>query len=385
MKLINTLGPPGAPAVSTLTIEQTELIHTLLSSLGLGLVVTDDTGTVLLYNNAATDILGEAIENICPQDWPMKYGLFDPDGSTLLSEAQSPLARAIGGEAADNVEILIARPGAMAIGRWCSINLRPLRNADGAIGGGVLLIQDVSERKVLAAEAARSNAALQQFASVAAHDLQEPLRSVVGFQDMLALHLGTQLDDKSAHYMAKVKGGVKRMQVLINDLLSFSRIQSKPQQLEEVDSNLVMADCLRSLSACISESGADIQVESLPLVLADASQLAQLFQNILGNAIKFAAPGRSPVVRISAQRQGAEWCFSIADNGIGIEMEFAEQVFLIFKRLHPISAYAGTGIGLAICQTIVDRHGGRMWIESVFGEGATFKFTLRAANLECLT
>jgi light-regulated signal transduction histidine kinase (bacteriophytochrome) len=132
------------------------------------------------------------------------------------------------------------------------------------------------------------------------------------------------------------------------------------------------------------QSCANIQAEQLPSVLGDASQLAQLFQNLIGNAIKFAAPGRTPVVRISAQRQGAEWCFSVADNGIGIEMEFAEQVFLIFRRLHPISAYAGTGIGLAICQTIVDRHGGRMWIESVFGEGATFKFTLRAPTLEYL-
>jgi light-regulated signal transduction histidine kinase (bacteriophytochrome) len=143
-----------------------------------------------------------------------------------------------------------------------------------------------------------------------------------------------------------------------------------------------LAECLGNLNASIRESGADIQAEPLPSVQADASQLAQLFQNILGNAIKFAAPGRAPAVRISAQSQGSEWVFSIADKGIGIEMEFAEQIFLMFKRLHSRSAYAGTGIGLAICQTIVDRHGGRIWVESAPGQGATFKFTLREVTLD---
>ena len=384
MTLANILGSPGAPPVSTLTFEQTDLIQTLLSSVGMGIVVTDRDGSILLFNSAASEILGEALESIPPQEWPKKYGMFDADGATLLSEDQSPLRRAILGEEADNVEVLVARPGDMSTARWCNINLRPLKNAQGGIGGAVLVIQDVSERKALAAEAARSNAALQQFASVAAHDLQEPLRSVVGFQDMLAMHLGPNLDDKATHYMGKVKGGVKRMQTLINDLLTYSRIQSKPQQLGMVDCNIVLAECLRNLNASVKESGSIIQIQPLPLVLADQSQLAQLFQNLIGNAMKFAAPGRTPVVQISAQRQGAEWCFSIADNGIGIEMEFADQVFLIFKRLHSTAAYAGTGIGLAICQTIVDRHGGRMWVESIFGEGATFKFTLRAASMECL-
>lgn len=166
------------------------------------------------------------------------------------------------------------------------------------------------------------------------------------------------------------------MQTLINDLLAYSRIQTTPQILQPSNCNEILATCIKSLNASITTSGATVNVDSLPVVMADAAQLSQLFQNLVGNALKFCAGDRPPVVRISAKRQATAWLFSVEDNGIGIAPEFAERVFRIFQRLHTPTAYSGTGIGLAICQTIVDRHGGKIWVESEPGTGSTFYFTI---------
>ncbi len=217
---------------------------------------------------------------------------------------------------------------------------------------------------------------MQQFASVAAHDLQEPLRSVSGFIDLLTQHLGDHLDEKSRHYMTRAKEAVLRMRKLINDLLSYSRIQTKPPVMVAVNCNDIAKNCIDSLTASMKDKGAEVLFEALPTIVADASQLSQLFQNLLGNAFKFADADRAPIVRISADKQGLRWLFSIADNGIGIDMQFADRIFAPFQRLHPITEYAGTGIGLAICNRIVDRHGGRIWIESESGKGSTVHFTL---------
>jgi light-regulated signal transduction histidine kinase (bacteriophytochrome) len=242
----------------------------------------------------------------------------------------------------------------------------------------VLILQDITERKQLADEAARSNKALQQFATVAAHDLQEPLRSIAGFADMLAHNQGALFDEKSIRYMSKIKDGTTRMQTLINDLLNYSRIQTKPQTLEPTDLNKIAKTCISSLNASISKSGADVTFDSLPTVLADASQLSQLFQNLVGNALKFCPAEKTPVVHISAVRRGQNWLFSVEDNGIGILPEFRERIFGVFQRLHTQAAYPGTGIGLAICYTIVNSHGGKMWVESKPGEGSIFYFTIPA-------
>jgi signal transduction histidine kinase len=360
-----------------LTLERSLVIETLLSSIGLGIVVADHTGKVLLFNNAATTILGPRVNQTAPKDWPKQYGIYLVDGQHLCPEEQSPLVRAISGEEADNVEVLIVSPGKSIRDRWCVINLRPLKNASGEIEGGVVVIQDITDRKRLADEAARSNEALQQFASVAAHDLQEPIRTVAGFVDMLAEQQGDNLDEKSARYIGKIKGGVKRMQSLINDLLAYSRIQSKPQKLAVTNCNEIVEACVLSLQASIRDSGASIRFEALPTVWADASQLSQLFGNLLANALKFTAPDRPPVVNISAKKQGLFWLFSVEDNGIGIAKEFAEKIFLVFQRLHTAATYPGTGIGLAICKKIVERHGGTIWFESEPGKGTTFFFTIR--------
>jgi light-regulated signal transduction histidine kinase (bacteriophytochrome) len=230
-------------------------------------------------------------------------------------------------------------------------------------------------------ELKRSNRDLQQFAYAAAHDLQEPLRSVVSFMDLLAKHMDGQLDEKGQKYMGIATGAAKRMQVLINDLLTFSRVASKPRPSEPVDCAEVVAFIKSDLSTLIEGANATITVGELPEVLGDQSEIAQLFQNLLSNAIKFRSPDRPLHIDISAQRQPfGQWLFAIKDNGIGLEMEYADRIFVIFQRLHTRTKYEGTGIGLALCRKIVERHGGKIWVKSEPDVGTTFNFTLPEAR-----
>jgi PAS domain S-box-containing protein len=224
-------------------------------------------------------------------------------------------------------------------------------------------------------ELERSNGELQQFAYVASHDLQEPLRAVAGCVQMLAEHNDGKLDEKSAELMRHAVDGALRMQALISDLLNFSRVGSKGINLETIDTAPVVAKALTQLEAAIRESAAVIIVDPLPRIRADAVQLTQLFQNLIGNALKFRGD-RVPEIHIYAADGDDGTTFSVADNGIGIAPEYHERIFGIFQRLNSRRNYAGTGIGLAICKKIVDRHGGRMWVESRPEGGTIFRFVL---------
>lgn len=224
-------------------------------------------------------------------------------------------------------------------------------------------------------EVERSNRELEQFAYVASHDLQEPLRMVSSYTQLLAQRYEGQLDDKAKKFINYAVDGAVRMQRLINDLLAYSRVSSLGKPLDTVDAHAVLGEALRNLGAAIQESLALILNDDLPTVRADALQLGQLFQNLIANAIKFKGADL-PRIHVSARDLGQEWCFAVTDNGIGIDMQYADKVFVIFQRLHTRVEYPGTGIGLAICKRIVERHHGRIWFESEPGKGATFYFTL---------
>jgi signal transduction histidine kinase len=240
----------------------------------------------------------------------------------------------------------------------------------------------VAERKraqealrLKATELARSNAELEQFAYVASHDLQEPLRMVTGFVQLLKKRYHGRLDAEADEFIQFAVDGTTRMRSLIDDLLSFSRAGRAHRPLRPTDCALVLKEALGNLDPAIRESGAVLTCEEMPTVMGDATQLTQLFQNLVGNAIKFRGE-RRPEVHVSATRGLREWTFSVRDNGIGIQPEFANRLFVIFQRLHGRDKYAGTGIGLATCKKIVTRHGGRIWLVSEPGQGATFYFTL---------
>lgn len=221
----------------------------------------------------------------------------------------------------------------------------------------------------------RSNQELEQFAYVASHDLQEPLRAVNSYAQLLTRKYQGNLDAKADKYLGYIMEGATRMQQLINDLLSFSRVGTRGKPLVLTDCEEVLRQVLDNLKIAIAENQALITHDPLPTIWGDEIQLMQLLQNLIGNAIKFRQE-EPPYVHISAQHQDNEWVFSVRDNGIGIESEYFERIFTIFQRLHSKSEYPGTGIGLAICKKIVERHGGRIWVESAPGNGTTFYFTV---------
>jgi light-regulated signal transduction histidine kinase (bacteriophytochrome) len=230
-----------------------------------------------------------------------------------------------------------------------------------------------------AADLARSNAELEQFAYVASHDLQEPLRMVASFSQLLAKRYQGKLDKDADEFIGFAVDGATRMQQLINDLLAYSRVGTRGKPPAPMDLNEVLGYAETNLNEAIRESGAVVTQGPLPIVDGDQVQMIQLFQNLIANAIKFRSR-ETPRIRVSAQTQGGDWLVSVQDNGIGIAPEHQERIFAVFQRLHGRSEYPGTGIGLALCKKIVERHGGRIWVDSIPGQGATFHFNLPGAR-----
>jgi PAS domain S-box-containing protein len=275
------------------------------------------------------------------------------------------------------------------------ISLSPVQTPDGTVV--IAAVRDISERRRLeeirrevaerraaeealarhAQELARSNADLEQFAYVASHDLQEPLRMIANYTQLLAKRYRGQLDADADEFIAYVVGGVERMHQLITDLLTYSRVGTRGKPFTSVDCEVLLTEALTDLKVAVEQSGAVISHDPLPVIVGDALQLRLLFQNLLTNAIKFRGT-EPPRVHLVAQRAGADWLFTVRDNGIGIAAEHAQRIFLIFQRLHTTAEYSGTGIGLAIAKKIVERHGGRIWVDSAPGRGAAFSFTIPA-------
>ncbi len=281
-----------------------------------------------------------------------------------------------------NCECRIRRAGDGAI-RWIWISGKTAPDAYGMPGLMLGLTSDITERKEAEAalaranqELVRANADLEQFGYSASHDLQEPLRNVMIYSELLARRYGSQLGPEALEILEYLKGGASRMEILIRDLLEYTQVR-KVESLEESDAIQAMADALANLANGIEESGAEITHGHLPRVAMHQVHLQQLLQNLIGNALKYRSQ-RTPRVAIEAKRRGAEWIFSVSDNGIGIDAQYRERIFGLFKRLHTAQEYSGTGIGLAICQRIVERYGGRIWVESEVGKGSTFFFTVPA-------
>ncbi len=334
-----------------------------------GMMMVDTLGRIVLVNREIerlfgyprSELLGQAVEVLVPArvrpHHPNLRATFHAD----------PLSRPMGagrdlyGRRRDGSEIPV------------EIGLNPIETDEGTFV--LASVVDIGPRKRAEEELHRSNEELERFAYVASHDLQEPLRTVASYVQLLARRYRTSLDSDATDFIDFAVGGVTRMQRLIEDLLSFSRLGTRGGALEPTDANAALQTALDNLHAAIAESGASISYDPLPIVLADGRQIEQLFTNLLANALKFTG-GATPLVHIGARREGRHWTFTVTDNGIGIEPQYFERIFVIFQRLHGRDEYPGTGVGLAICKKIVERHGGRLWVESVPGEGARFSFTL---------
>ena len=301
---------------------------------------------------------------------------FDPNHDENEQLAEN-FKRAVGGEEFTHV----SDAGELAL----ETRYSPLRDESGAISGVIAVAFDITERRQAeealrqyAEELSRSNADLEQFAYVASHDLQEPLRAIVGFTKMLARRYEGKLGEDADDYISRIVNASGRMQMLIIDLLEYSRVGSGVEKLKPTDCEIIVTRVIDGLHAAIKGSDAVVTHDSLPTVMADATMLGQVFSNLIANAMKFQGDGL-PHVHISARRLETEWVFSVQDDGIGIEPQYAERIFVIFQRLHARTEYEGTGIGLAICKKAIERLGGRIWVESQPGEGTTFYFTVPIA------
>ncbi|MDB4969764.1 MAG: Phytochrome, two-component sensor histidine kinase [Myxococcales bacterium] len=293
-------------------------------------------------------------------EWAKKEGMVSFAGYPLLADGQ-----VIG------VFAMFGRE------RLAPDTLMALGSISDAIAQGVKRKQAELALEERANELARSNSDLEQFAYVASHDLQEPLRMVAGYVQLIERRYRDKLDSDANEFIGFAVEGAQRMQRLINDLLSYSRVGRRGAEFAAVDADVACAHAVEALGTIVAESGGTVTNDPLPSVWGDETQLEQLLQNLISNGLKFRGKG-PPRVHVSAERRGPDWLFSVRDNGIGIDREYFDRIFVIFQRLHGRQEYPGTGIGLAICKKIVDRHGGRIWVDSTPGAGSTFYFTLPA-------
>jgi len=341
------------------------------------MVVVNQTGDIVLLNVQAEkqfgyrrdELLGQKVKNIIP----------DGFAERLIADDARTAAEALAQQIGTGIELSGRRKDGSEFP--LELMLSPLESA-----GGILVtaaIRDISVRKAAEADLRQnvqdlnhSNQELEQFANIASHDLQEPLRMVASYTQLLARRYKGKLDSDADEFIAYAVDGASRMQRLIQDLLAYSRVGSKSGSMREISSENALLQALQNLRGVIQDSGALVTHEALPAVIADEIQLIQLFQNLVGNAIKYQNSG-IPRVQIAATRNGAKrWTFSVKDNGLGIEPQYFEKIFGMFQRLHKREEFAGTGIGLAICKKIVERHGGRISVESQLGMGSTFRFAL---------
>lgn len=262
--------------------------------------------------------------------------------------------------------------------RWFMMRSVPVRDERGNVQKWFGTSTDIHENKLLQLELKRANQDLEQFAYSASHDLQEPLRSVKIFSELLYSRYSDKVEGQASEFLANVREGAVRMEMLVRDLLTYTQTSKADKPAEPVDSNAAFQTALANLQGAVAETSATIHCDPLPWLPVNSTQLQQLFLNLIGNALKYHRPGVPPVVDVTVRQENRNWIFSVRDNGIGIEPEFQEKIFGLFKRLHTREEYSGTGIGLAICQRIIERHNGRIWVESQPGEGSTFYFMLPA-------
>lgn len=365
-------------------VQERSFLRALLESLAEGIVACDATGTLNLFNDATTRVYGLPASPLPPDQWSAAYRLYRPDGVTPLLLEDIPLYRALNGEAVRDEDFVLVPHGKPR--RYVTVSGSTIYSPSGEKLGAVVAIHDLTaQRKAeqevqrINAELRRSNAELAQFAAVASHDLKAPLRTITSYLQLLERRYQEELDEKARTLIAFTVDAATRMNVLIEDLLAYSRV-GRERRIRPVHAWRVLHDVLENLAATLQERGAQVTSGDLPVVLADETQVRQVLQNLIANAVKFQPEGRTPRIHIRAEQAGQQVHFQVSDNGIGIEKQYQERIFRIFQRLHGKDEFAGSGIGLAVVKKIIEEHGGSIWVESEIDRGTTFHFTLPASG-----
>ncbi|KIL96833.1 Phytochrome two-component sensor histidine kinase Cyanobacterial phytochrome B [Paramagnetospirillum magnetotacticum MS-1] len=369
-------------AMSQVLRESEARLHHAVSEAPIPIMIHAEDGTVTLLSRVWSELTGYGPEDIPTiQDWTRRaYGERSEENLARIQASYG-----MSGPRAEGEREVITASGEVRVWDLRSAPIEALPDGRRLV---ISMAIDVTDRYHVQEELAgktteleRSNADLEQFAYVASHDLREPLRMVNSFLGLLDKKFGSTLPDDAREYIAYAKDGAKRMDSLILDLLEYSRIGRKAVPDQAIDLKPTLDTALSNLALAVEESGATINTpDTMPKLCVDSGEFVRLFQNLIGNALKYRSPDRAPVVSITAEFKGNAWEFRIADNGIGIEPQYFDRVFQIFQRLHARTETSGTGIGLAICKRVVSRHRGRIWVESVPGEGSTFCFTIPAVK-----
>jgi two-component system cell cycle sensor histidine kinase/response regulator CckA len=352
--------------------EQREWLRVTLTSIGDAVIATDGTGRISFANPMAESLTGWKVEEAMGRPVTDVFRIVNEQTDQPLEEPVARVLREGRAVALANHAALVTRDG-----RTVPVedSAAPILDAAGQVIGAVLVFHDVTDKRRSQEALERSNRELEQFAYVASHDLQEPLRAVVGFLQLLQSRYEHQLDEKGRHYIERsVKAG-RRMQTLIRQLLTLSRVNTKGATFAPADLNQIVKDVLDNLQSIICEKNTDVACAQLPILTIDASQIQSLFQNLIMNAVRY-NESPHPIIEIGCQEQDSAYQFFVKDNGIGISSQFYERIFTVFQRLHTDREYPGTGLGLALCKKIVERHSGTIWVESQPQGGSTFRFTL---------
>ncbi len=363
--------------------ENKNLLDSVLHNIKDGIVAVDEKGRYFVFNPAAEKIMGRTPEGILDNKRMEHFGLFRPDGVTPFPESEGVLSRALRGLETHDLEMFVRNP-LHPDGLLIITSGRPLLDEKGKTMGGVGIFRDVTEQKrqenlkIYAKALENSNRELQDFIFVASHDLQEPLRKIQSYGNFLLDETKGSLSEAASVYLARIQTAAKRMSGLIEDLLQLTRVTTKAKPFELVNVSEIVGEVQADLELKLRETGGKIMIGELPELEADPTQMRQLFQNLISNALKYRKADVAPVVMVQGKAdEGKGWCrVLVRDNGIGFDPKYSEKIFNIFQRLHANDEYEGTGIGLAICRKVVERHSGTITARGEVGKGAEFEIVL---------
>jgi PAS domain S-box-containing protein len=374
---------------------QTLMLQSVLDSMTEGLVAADEQGKFIIWDPAATRIVGIAAADVSPDEWNAHYGVYLPDTITPLPDEQNPLVRAIRREAS-SAEIYLRNPE-LESGVWIEISGGPLRDRNGALRGGVAAFRDITQRKINEREIRKLNEELEQrveqrtaqleavnheleaFTYSVSHDLRAPLRHIGGFSKILMEDFGPSMPAEAQAHLQRIEDGARRMGLLVDKLLNLARVGRHPLKLQPTPLKPMVEEVICLLQPESNGRAVTWKIADLSPAVCDRVLITQVFQNLVANALKFTRTRERAVIEISQRQENGETVIAVGDNGVGFNMKYKDKLFGVFQRLHRAEDFEGTGIGLATVQRIVRKHGGRIWAEAEVDKGATFYFTLAAA------